>query len=162
MLRRQVHLRHPRPGIRKPALILELKWDKSVRTAISQIKEKDYTSSLADYVGEIILVAVNYDKTRKNHTCHIEKITKTQGAVKEQSRSTQGVVKEYTLSRKQKTILDYCTQPRTLEEIASHMQVSDKYYLKRKHIDSMLGTRLLMTEPDSPTSPTQQYVARED
>ena len=79
-------------------------------------------------------MAVNYDKTRKNHTCHIEKVTK----------------------------LDYCTQPRTLEEIASHMQVSDKYYLKRKHIDPILGTRLLMTEPDSPTSPTQKYVARED
>ena len=52
----------------------------------------------ADYVGEVILVAVNYDKTRKNHTCHIEKITKTQGAVKEQSRSTQGAVKEYSRS----------------------------------------------------------------
>ena len=82
--------------------------------------------------------------------------------VGENSRSSQGVLKEYTLSRKQKTILDYCTQPRTLEEIASHMQVSDKYYLKRKHIDPILGTRLLMTEPDSPTSPTQKYVARED
>ena len=151
----------PRPGIRKPAIVLELKWDKSVRTAINQIKEKDYTSSLADYAGEIILVAVNYDKARKNHTCRIEKITKTQGVVKEHSRSSQGVVKEYTLSRKQRMILDYCTQPRTLEEIASYMQVSDKYYLKRKHIDPILGNDLLMTEPDAPTSPTQKYVARE-
>lgn len=35
----------PRPGIRKPAIVLELKWDKSVRTAINQIKEKDYKNS---------------------------------------------------------------------------------------------------------------------
>ena len=58
-------------------------------------------------------------------------------------------------------ILDYCTQPRTLEEIATYMQVSDKYYLKRKHIDPILGNDLLMTEPDAPTSPTQKDVARE-
>ena len=109
-------------------------------------------------MADIINIGNDYDKTRKNHTCRIEKITRTQGAVKEYSRSTQGVLKEYTPSRKQRMILEYCTQPRTLEEIASHMQVSDKYYLKRKHIDSMLGIDLLMTEPDSPNSPTQKYV----
>ena len=77
----------PRRGADKPALVLELKWDKSARTAINQIKEKSYASSLAEYVGEIVLVAINYDKASKKHICLIEKTSKTQGVLKEYSRS---------------------------------------------------------------------------
>ena len=59
-----------------PALVVELKWNKNVDTAINQIKEKRYADSLADYAGEILLVGINYDKKTKEHTCSIEKIVK--------------------------------------------------------------------------------------
>ena len=55
-------------------------------------------------------------------------------------------------------IVDFCSVPRSLEEIALHLKVSGKYYMKQQYIDPILGTRLRMTEPDSPTSPTQKYV----
>lgn len=55
---------------------MELKWDKSVETAIDQIKQKKYADCLKDYSGEILLVGINYDKADKRHTCKIEKITK--------------------------------------------------------------------------------------
>lgn len=56
----------------KPAMIVELKWDQSVETAISQIKEKRYVNALKDYKGQILLVGINYDKERKKHNCIIE------------------------------------------------------------------------------------------
>ncbi len=66
----------PRGFSDKPALIVELKWNKSVMGAINQIKERKYIKALEDYKGEILLVAVNYDKTTKNHQCVIEKYQK--------------------------------------------------------------------------------------
>ena len=59
-----------------PALVVELKWNKAVVTAISQIKEKRYAESLQNYVGDILLVGINYDKKTKEHTCSIEKLVK--------------------------------------------------------------------------------------
>jgi len=57
----------------KPAMIIELKWDKDADTAIKQIKEKRYTGALSGYSKEILLVGVNYDKETKKHECVIEK-----------------------------------------------------------------------------------------
>ena len=57
----------------KPALILELKWDKTAEGAISQIKNKGYISALKEYKGNILLVGINYEKKSKKHQCRIEK-----------------------------------------------------------------------------------------
>jgi len=56
----------------KPALIVELKWDKSAVGAIAQIKERNYPESLVDYQGNLLLVGINYDKKSKVHECVIE------------------------------------------------------------------------------------------
>lgn len=58
----------------KPAVILELKWNKDALGAISQIKEKQYPDALKDYRGNLILAGINYDKKTKKHSCIIEKI----------------------------------------------------------------------------------------
>ena len=67
----------PKPEYRNdyPALVVELKWNKSAQTALQQIKEKNYPDSISTYTGEILLVAINYDK-EKNHQCLIEKYQK--------------------------------------------------------------------------------------
>ena len=66
----------PRKNISNPAMIVELKYDKSAEGALEQIKKKQYTDCLKDYSGEILLVGINYDKDNKRHTCKIEKIIK--------------------------------------------------------------------------------------
>lgn len=66
----------PRKNNSNPALIVELKYDKSADSALEQIKQKNYFDCLKDYSGEILLVGINYDKDNKCHTCRIEKITK--------------------------------------------------------------------------------------
>lgn len=60
----------------KPALVVELKWDKSVEGAIEQIKKKEYCHSLKEYHGNLLLVGVNYDKKTKEHECVIEEFRK--------------------------------------------------------------------------------------
>ena len=61
-----------------PALVIELKWNQSARTAMEQIKEKKYPESLQKYTGNILLVGVNYDKKTKEHQCMIERYEKNE------------------------------------------------------------------------------------
>lgn len=60
----------------KPALVVELKWDRDAQGAIEQIKRKEYCRSLEEYQGNILLVGVNYEVKTKEHTCVIEKYGK--------------------------------------------------------------------------------------
>ena len=64
----------PRRNASKPAIVIELKYNHSTNTAISQIKQKNYPAKLADYTGDILLVGINYDKESKQHTCKIESV----------------------------------------------------------------------------------------
>ena len=57
-----------------PAMIVELKWDKSAEGAIRQIREKNYPKVLSQFTGDILLVGMNYDERTKEHTCRIEKL----------------------------------------------------------------------------------------
>ncbi len=56
-----------------PAMVIELKWNKTVKTGIDQIREKNYT-------GNILCVGISYEKTDANdpaykkHTCIIEQL----------------------------------------------------------------------------------------
>lgn len=59
-----------------PALVIELKHNKSVKSAINQIKEKKYSKPLENYSGEILLVGITYDEETKKHTCRIERAEK--------------------------------------------------------------------------------------
>ena len=60
----------------KPAIVIELKWDKSAAGALEQIKGKNYGNALKDYQGNLLLVGVNYDKKAKKHECVIENVKK--------------------------------------------------------------------------------------
>ncbi len=68
----------PKPEYRGdyPALVVELKWNKKVQTAMQQIKERKYPLSILNYTGNILLVGINYDKDNKEHQCLIEKYEK--------------------------------------------------------------------------------------
>ena len=60
----------------KPALVVELKWDKTASGAIQQIKRKNYCRSLEDYQGNLLLVGINYNVKTKEHECEIENYQK--------------------------------------------------------------------------------------
>ncbi len=62
--------------MQKPAILMELKWDRNTKSALEQIKEKQYSSALQEYKGNLLLVGINYDKKTKKHECIIEQIEK--------------------------------------------------------------------------------------
>ncbi|MCR4657604.1 MAG: ATP-binding protein [Lachnospiraceae bacterium] len=72
-----VYLPSPKyPG--KPALLVELKYNKDTETAADQIRSRNYPQILEHYEGNLLLVSVNYDKEAggggfKRHSCRIEK-----------------------------------------------------------------------------------------
>ena len=66
----------PRKNVDKPAMVIELKFDKSTRAALAQIKEKNYCAKISEYTGDILLVGINYDSKTKTHTCEIERVQK--------------------------------------------------------------------------------------
>ncbi len=68
----------PLPHTNKPAMVVELKYDRSVSAAIQQIKDRQYTQAFEGYTGEILLVGVNYNKNTpdKPHSCVIEWVGK--------------------------------------------------------------------------------------
>ena len=66
----------PKPEYKNdyPALIVELKWNKSAKSALQQIKDKKYPNAIKNYTGAILLVGINYNKENKKHECMIEKM----------------------------------------------------------------------------------------
>ena len=63
----------PRPGCEYPALLIELKYNSDVDSAMKQIKEKRYNGRLTHYLDNLLMIGVNYDKQTKTHSCIIEK-----------------------------------------------------------------------------------------
>ena len=88
----------PRKNVSKPAVVIELKYNHTADTAISQIKQKHYPEKVQEYMDDlnrakpcetdannpncvkpceteanILLVGISYDKDTKVHTCQIEK-----------------------------------------------------------------------------------------
>lgn len=69
----------PRRGVGKPAMIVELKYNKDAESAIRQIHDNRYDGVLKEYFGDLLLVGINYDKDgkgkdAKRHSCVIEKV----------------------------------------------------------------------------------------
>ena len=66
----------PKQGEAVPALVVELKWDRSAKAAIEQIRSKRYPAVLQGYGGDILLVGINYDKDvpadRRKYSCKID------------------------------------------------------------------------------------------
>lgn len=55
----------------KPAMLVELKWDKSADSALKQIADKRYPKGLEEYRDNLLLVGINYDKAARKHECVI-------------------------------------------------------------------------------------------
>ena len=62
----------PRKHVDSPALVIELKVDKTADAAIDQIKRRQYPEKILQYTGRLLLVGINYDRKTKQHDCRIE------------------------------------------------------------------------------------------
>lgn len=64
----------PKKTSNKPAMIIELKWNKTSDGALNQIKQKNYPEIVKQLSGDVLLVGINYDEKTKKHECTIEKM----------------------------------------------------------------------------------------
>ena len=55
-----------------PALIIELKWNKTADTALCQIRDRNYPAVLKNYGGAVISAGISYDEKTEAHNCRIE------------------------------------------------------------------------------------------
>ena len=79
----------------------------------------------------------------------------------ENSRSKKARSKKARSNKKEKIIeriIAFCQEPHTLQEIAQELGFSDRYKMKRKYINPLLGDVLQMTSVESKNAPTQKYV----
>lgn len=66
-----------------------------------------------------------------------------------------------TPDSKEKSIVDFCSMPKSKAEIAAHIGLTDLKYLQRAYLSPLVKNGLLqLTVPDKPTSRNQKYVAK--
>ena len=64
---------------------------------------------------------------------------------------------EYT---DEKGLIAFCSTPRTRAEIIEYLAISSGQYALRRYLDPLVKAGVIvMTMPDKPRSPNQQYVA---
>ncbi|MCR4560368.1 MAG: ATP-binding protein [Bacteroidales bacterium] len=64
----------PLPNSSRPAIVVELKYDKTADTAIAQIKRNNYPKSLQGFSKRIVLCGINYNKETSKHEVEMEVI----------------------------------------------------------------------------------------
>ena len=64
----------PLPNSSRPAIVVELKYDKTADSAINQIKRKNYPKSLQGFSKRIVLCGINYNKATSKHEVEMEVI----------------------------------------------------------------------------------------
>ena len=70
----------PLPDSDWPALVIELKWNKTAEGAIDQIMNRRYPATLKNIDRSILLVGITYDKDagigKRKHSCKINEYKK--------------------------------------------------------------------------------------
>lgn len=121
-----------------PPIIVELKYNKSADTAISQIKKKRYAGVLANYTDNILLVGISYDasgKNNKHHTCVIEEININENIISDKNEVLNDSVVEIeiipkeTLSEQFKRLRTYygITQKELAQKTGIHQAEISKF-----------------------------------
>ena len=59
----------------------------------------------------------------------------------------------------QERIVDFCSEPKSMADIADFLGVKDKRKARERYVDPQLGITLERTIPDKPTSRLQKYIA---
>lgn len=157
----------PNRNVDKPAVVLELKFDKSADAAIAQIKEQRYAGMLLDHVGSVLLVGINYDKKTKKHECVIERLSQNvainsksgDNSVLSSDQVSDQVVTKYSLSCDQ--VVALLNALREAIPAALMRQLcgrANATYFRRTTIQPMLDDGIIVpTDLESINSPKQRY-----
>ena len=116
----------------------------------------DVGKTLYALVGKGMLVPANKGRWT-SYSLNSEYIEKSRS--KSQGVKSQGVGRrERKRQETTQKLMDYCKEPRTLQEISDYLNFSDKYRMKRFYINPLLGNVLEMTYSENKNNPSQRYV----
>ena len=62
----------PRYDGKRPAVVVELKWNREADAVIEQIKLRNYPEAVSRFTDNILLVGISYNENTKKHHCRIE------------------------------------------------------------------------------------------
>ena len=97
------------------------------------------------------LVNVFLQFSEENEAALLEKLTQIYGERKN----------SYNKSTDEKTILDFCSTPRSREEIADFLGISSVTYAITRYVTPLVKEgKLLLSIPESPKSPRQRYISK--
>ncbi len=102
----------------------------------------------SDYIQGVKSRSKSQGVESRSKSQGVESRSKSQG-VKSRAQKKQDIIK---------LLIDFCSQPRTLQEISDYLGYSDRYRMKRIYIDPILDDLLKMTFSETKNSPTQKYV----
>ena len=152
----------PRRNVNGPAVVLEMKYDKSAKTAIQQIKEKRYAEALNEYFGEVVLVGINYDKVSKQYECIIERTNIDSSQLSEipiNSTSCHQVIAKYSLSIRQVVLLlEKLKESMSAKQMRDLVGRKDATYFRQSTIQPLMEDKIIApTDANSIHSPKQKY-----
>jgi len=156
----------PHRHVDAPAILLELKYNKTAESAISQIKRQQYGSTLLKYVGEVILVGIDYDKKTKHHSCIIERVIQNASCHSVHStgirktdnkRTTNG---QQTLTADQQRIIKLLSEgEKSLLELMAVTTYKKRDSFRQSVLNPLINTqRVAMTHPETPNHRNQRYI----
>lgn len=151
----------PRRNVDKPAVVLELKYDKSAEGAIKQIKEKRYADALREYVGEVVLVGINYDKDSKRHECVIERYEEA-GKAKNGQSEKRAKQKTGKASKVEQLVLCIGTEKLKRAELLLRMGLKGSGNLRERYLYPAISAGYVaLLYPDKLTNSVQSYYLTE-
>lgn len=156
----------PHRNVDAPAILLELKYDKTADSAISQIHSQQFSSTLLQDVSEVILVGINYDKKTKHHSCIIERVSKNASCHTVQStgirktdnkRTTNG---QQTLTTDQQRIIKILAEgEKSIVELMAATKYKKRDSFRQTVLNPLLNSQTVaMTHPETPNHRNQRYI----
>ena len=151
----------PRRNVQRPAMVLELKYNESAITAINQIKQKRYTGCLKDYVGEVLLVGVNYDKKDKIYSCIIEYSNESLPLINPSSTPHQPLINPSSNSPAQRLLDIMDNNTYSSDELMRRLGLKDRKSFQKTYLNPALQIGYIeMLYPDNPKRRGQRYKKR--
>ena len=64
----------PKPGSLLPPMLVQLKWNKPVESALEQAKRRNYPAALSGLLGECVLAGITYQEGSDRHERQIKQV----------------------------------------------------------------------------------------
>ena len=131
-------------------------WGRGIGLIMESCREQGLPKPEIKVVAPFVNLTIWFKHSLKDLTMG-EEYKETPQVNERNTPSQGGVHPKLTILSPQDKVLDFCSTPRSIAEIANMLGVKDKKWVRKRYIAPFLGTKLQMTIPDKPNSQNQKY-----